>query len=866
MTDHRITLTGGIRMKHRRCIKETSVAGGTVPGAARRAIGAAVALTLAAPFAAVAQEDDLKLEEVTVTARKVEENLMIVPLAITALSAKDLEANNIKQLMDIAQITPSFYFVNQTGGGSGRADRSFNSLTFRGLFLNQNQGISAGGLLFIDGAPVIGAQPPSVVDIERVEVLKGPQSAYFGRSTFVGAINFVTRDPSTDEFKGRVLAEYSRWDSYDAALNVEGPLTDTLAARLTLRSFERGGFYDNFGGTGPDRLGKQGTDSISASLVWQPTDSLKVKAFLNFFEDNDGPPAHGAIKPAEFSSRIAPDGRCVPFSQAPAGTAALGQAAGSRASFGYWCGELPGTNSVVPQALSGDYDTSPAPINNALFNPNPLWPVFDPGFKDRAGLRRDAYQGDIRIDWQFGGGYTLSSLTAYHSDKMQSVIDLNFRNGRGLANPFFTPATAATRVPWLAFPLVVQTDQRDWSQELRLTSPQENRFRWVLGANYFDAYSPGGSVYGLAPIGPLFAGAVTQQFVETPAVFGAAYFDVTDTVTISAEARQQRDEIRQKPIIGPAGTLVTGAAANELSAKFDSFSPRVSIDWEYAPDSILYALFSRGFRPGGFNNALATASPAALAALTALVPSAALAFDEEQLDNYEIGIKSTWLDGRARTTLTVYKGEWQNGQVGNQVPVTVAGTSNLFNIVINNGVADLQGVEFEGSIQVTQGLRLSGNLGYNDTEIKSYGIGPGGADGNCVDCNQVYGSFAGVIGRELPTVPKLTWSVSADYSAPLTGELTWYTRGDYQHQGRKYTDFSAAAWVGDRENLNARIGIRGAKWSAEVFGTNLTDDDTFLSAYYGNDVLTFLVPPTKNEVRFAPPIPRAFGIRATYEF
>jgi iron complex outermembrane recepter protein len=303
-----------------------------------------------------------------------------------------------------------------------------------------------------------------------------------------------------------------------------------------------------------------------------------------------------------------------------------------------------------------------------------------------------------------------------------------------------------------------------------------------------------------------------------------------------------------------------------LNAKFDSFSPRVSIDWKYAPDSLLYALFSRGYRPGGFNAALVTSSPAAIAALQAVVPSAGLTFEEEQLDNYEVGIKSTWLEGRAHTTLTVYKGEWKNGQVGNAIPVTVAGTSNLFNIVINNGVADLQGVEFEGSLQATQGLRLSATLGYNDTEIQSYGIGPGGVAGNCGECNLVYGSFAGVIGRELPTVPKLTWSAAADYSAPVNGSISWYGRADYQHQGKKYSDFAGATFVGDRQNVNARIGLRGDKWTAEIFGTNLTDDDTFLSAYNGVDVLTFLLPPNKNEVRFAPPIPRSFGIRATYEF
>ena len=123
-----------------------------------------------------------------------------------------------------------------------------------------------------------------------------------------------------------------------------------------------------------------------------------------------------------------------------------------------------------------------------------------------------------------------------------------------------------------------------------------------------------------------------------------------------------------------------------------------------------------------------------------------------------------------------------------------------------------------------------------------------------------------MIGRELPTVPKLTWSAAADFSAPLSGELQWYTRADFQYQGKKYTDFAGATTVGARQNLNARIGIRGERWSAEVFGTNLTDDDTFLSAYNGVDVFTFLVPPNKNEIRYAPAIPRAFGIRATWEF
>ena len=128
-----------------------------------------------------------QLEEITVTARKVEENLMTVPIAITAFSAKDLNAMGVTLMNDIARFTPGFNFVNQTGG-SGRNDRSAVALTFRGLFVNNaTTGAAGGGSVFIDGAPVITAQGPSATDVERIEVLKGPQSVFFGRSTFSGA-------------------------------------------------------------------------------------------------------------------------------------------------------------------------------------------------------------------------------------------------------------------------------------------------------------------------------------------------------------------------------------------------------------------------------------------------------------------------------------------------------------------------------------------------------------------------------------------------------------------------------------------------------------------------------------------------------
>ncbi len=197
-----------------------------------------LALLLGTPAPVRAQE--FALEEIVVTARKVEENLMEVPLAITAFSAEDLESIDMAELNDIQLYTPSFSFTNQQGG-SGRNDRSSNALVFRGLYLNINVGVNAGGLLFIDGAPVVGGYSPSIVDTERVEILKGPQSAYFGRSTFVGALNFVMKEPG-NEFGGRISTDLARFGSNEQHIMIEGPLVkDKLSMRVSGRHWRQGG-------------------------------------------------------------------------------------------------------------------------------------------------------------------------------------------------------------------------------------------------------------------------------------------------------------------------------------------------------------------------------------------------------------------------------------------------------------------------------------------------------------------------------------------------------------------------------------------------------------------------------------------------
>ena len=826
----------------------------------------ATAVFLLPDFAVVAQE----LEEIVVTARKREESLMEVPVSITAFTSEQLESIGMRQLTDLQLYTPSFSFQDMAGN-SARNDRSSNSLLFRGLSLGFNSGITAGGQLFIDGAPVVGAYQPSIVDTERVEVLKGPQSAHFGRSTFVGALNFIMKEPG-NEFAGTGGLEYSpTHGSNEQYISIEGPIVeDKLAVRLSARHWEQGGYVENFGNPSV-RLGQRETNSVSTSVVITPSDNLKIKVFLNYFRDLDGPGAQFGLEnsypiidpnnpfgtmpdragPSQLNGIPYPDGTCDPLNS-PMRPGFEGRE-NERWALGYICGTLPSVSEVPASVFSMDDSLGPL-LQETLFNPNPNWTVFDPSYHRKHGLKREAYQGHVRLDWDLDSGYTITSLTAFHEDKSQNIIDLNYRDGRPQPNPIAGPAN---RRPDWNTTLLIQGKQDDFSQELRITSPQDRRLRWTAGFNYFEAHSPGGTVYGNLILGPFFTAAITQRDVETPAFFGAINFDITDDWTLTVEGRWQEDEITEEIIIGV--NQMPPANPEILSAKFNSFSPRVSLDYNYADNSTAYVLFSRGYRPGRFNGVLNNSPQAVLDALRAVAPDAALEIKEEQLDNWEAGLKTTWLGGRARTTISIYSDDWIDGQVVNAIPIQVGGVANLISITLNNGTAKLTGVEFEGQWAVTDNLTLSGSFGLNDTEIETY---------VCGDCNEVYGTFDGVVGNELPRAPKVTWNLSGSYTDQLKGDWDWFGRFDLAHQGERHVDYSNVAQTAAYENLNLRLGIRKENLTLEAFLLNATDHDEFIAGTRGINVFSFtgFGGPNQNMIRVAAPIPRSWGVRATYNF
>lgn len=791
-----------------------------------RLAAAAGAIAVAA-FAQTSSAQESALEEIVVTARKVEENLMEAPLAISAMSAATLEKMNLTEMGEIASFTPGFHYVKQVGGGSGRNDRSASSLVFRGLFLGTlNREQQAGGLVFLDGSPLLGGQAPAMVDMERVEVLKGPQSAYFGRSVLSGAINYVSRDLNEREFQGRITGSAASFDSSLVQVALEGPIMDGLAVRVSASRDEKGGQYKNF--ANPEiELGGELTESFVVQVQFRPNERLSAKAFFQYMEHDDGPPAQASLKGSTGDFNCDLGGRM----------------------FGYYCGELPDTGDLPRGHISGHY-TLDQQARAVLVDAVDQATIFDPSFRPRPGLGREAENLSLRIDYDTGPGYVFSALTAYHTDKDMTIIDLNFRDRRNVPNPLSFVIPGAP--PFNRWQLAVQSRFRDWSQELRVSSPQDRRLRWTLGGSYLDSYSPGGSVYGLSVFGSLFAAGITKAETTTPAIFGGLQYDINEKLTLSVDARYQRDELLRQLLINSTGNPPEPPGGEPLEAEFTSFAPRVSLDYQYSEGSMVYVLFSRGYRPGGFN-AILQGSPQQVLDQFAQF-GASVAYEEERLDNFEAGMKSTWLGGRLQTRLAVYFDPYRNGQNQITIPFTNPdGTLNLASVFVNTGEADLQGFEFEFDAAPTDKLTLSGSLGLADSEVKNFVCGDGvnvRGDNNCD-------------GSRLPSASKWTWTLSGDYEDTLTDNYNWFARVDYAHLGKYFVDYTNEAWVAPQDIFNLRLGLRSDALTVEAFGTNLFEEDSPPSAVIGNDLFTVA---RSNEIRYSLARKRTFGVRAVYNF
>jgi iron complex outermembrane receptor protein len=771
---------------------------------------AATAASLALPT--IAQAQQAQLEEVTVTARKIEESLLQVPISITAISAAAIQQNAIKDIGDLQRISPSFVLSEVQGFRRARSDFS---LVVRGLNVGTATTLQSPATIFIDGAPYLGGRPASFNDFERVEVLKGPQTAYFGRATFTGAINFVTKKPSK-EFSGAVTGEIAQFNSSDASISVEGPITDTLSFRAGFRNLVKGPQYHEKVFNAP--VGERKTQSGSAMLYWTPTDKLSVKFFGEYAEFHDTMSAVFDYPMNEFANCRPPQ----------AGAGALN----------WICGNPP------PLSIALSRIGFPAVTDAYWFQTVVPFSIFDG--KQLLGPGDNLFSANTSThalaDYQFDNGMTLSGIVAYHRTKVQSLEESTEDAKFG----FFPCARAECGRAFGQYLFLIDDSKVDRYSEVRLTSKQDQRLRWIVGATFANAAKETISMGEITTLSPRIFGFNNYTTSETKGIFGGVNFDFTDKLKGGVELRHQSDKIFLVP-------NVRLAVPPSVSKTFKSTTPRVSVQYSVTPDMMVYTSYAKGTRPGSFNGALLS-RPQFVIDLLVQQYGVKLPIEEEELQQYELGLKGRFLDNRLQTTIAVYKGKLTNQQIAQSIFVNRPdlGLVNTIGFTNNAGRTDLEGVELEGSAVVTDRIRVDFGYAYNKTEII--------AD-NCAQCVRIGASLQSSQGNKLDGTPVSTGFASGTYTAPLSKNRDWYARAEYNYTGVQYGDRLNLSKTDPSNRVNLRTGLRSERFDLEAYLLNAFNDTEPVNIGLNTDLPTFGV-----ALKIGLPDKRQWGVRGTLRF
>lgn len=495
-----------------------------------------------APFAyaapAAAQEDgagERYRDEIVVTTRKREESLQTVPVAVTVFSAEQIESARITSVEDIALLTPGFTFAPLFGGGASTPVIRGQSTTIG----EPNVGF------FIDG---VYQSSRTIMDsllgdsIARVEVAKGPQSALYGRNTFAGAINFVTKEP-TNEFEGMLELTGGKSGHFDGRGSISGPLIeDTVFFRAGARFFRRDGYFTNelTGGDLDDRQ----TLVLSGALTATPSPAFKATLRVGFEDTNDGD------DPIRFIPNNAVLANPTPAPLPPALQLFVGE---------------------VPNARSGFAVT--------------------PGFTDRENLATS-----LSMDWDIGGDYTLTAIAGFNDLNFESAVDNDYEarslrfSSQRIAQEEFSQeiriaSPGADRFRWMLGGYYYHLKTDTGTNDLFVDS--------AAGLAIALFGSPLG---GLLPLGIINE---TNETTENFAVFGQLQFDVTDRLGLTFDGRWSTEDKTALAI--DTHPITMAQAIFDDSATFEAFTPRFTIDYEATDDIFLYASAAKAVKSGGFN-------------------------------------------------------------------------------------------------------------------------------------------------------------------------------------------------------------------------------------------------------------------------
>jgi iron complex outermembrane receptor protein len=786
------------------------------------------------PFATASAQQDgvLAIDEVVVTARKRAESLQEVPIAITVFTEQTIERAGIERPADFISLMPNVTIVDTANVGD-------TQVSIRGIVSTRDAESSFAYV--VDG--ILSTNPNSfngeLVNVQQIEVLKGPQGALYGRNAVAGAILVTTREPG-DEFEGQVRVGGGSDGFAKASLRLGGPLGGSARGSLAASYREFDGVFSNVYENGGSDVDYLEDTSVRGRVIFEPSDQMTWDFRAGYSEVSGGAinfnavfaiPAFNAIG-SEFHADVNDHDFTFAFN-------------------------VPGENEQESTefAVKGDYATDKGDWTFiASYNDLDEYLLSD-------GTSASFYGYELTPACQASRA-TLNSFS--RPDLFGPVLAPFLVLPDGAANDFqgiygpYTP-TACDGYQYQ------ERNQQDSSVEIRFTSPQDQSTRWIAGlyATEIDrevvvAY---GADQGLGflrqpyidPTGPNPTDLLFWDEFDTSviAAFGELAFDVGDSMELSLALRWDQEDRKvrnQVPNVNSSGLNINALGpinpafiANPTgipsrSETFDQLQPRVSWRWAASDAVNVYASWGVGFRSGGFNSVgsedllnlwfnsgFGGAGEVVQAGLTIKDE-----YDKEVSSSFELGIKTQLMNNRLQLNAAVFSTDVDD----NQFFEFFAGPFGLMRVVTTIDETTIQGFEADFNWLVSDNFSLFGGVGFLDSEIKK-------------NINRPLSE-----GNDVPQAPEETYNLGAQLEFPMGNSMSFYARVDYQHVGKMWFHtlqgestptiwqaFPNLDFLGDRsqdfsntqrdayDTVNLRIGLEGERWTATIWGRNITDED-----------------------------------------
>ena len=769
------------------------------------------------------------VDEMIISVRKTDENIQEVPIQVTNLGQQVLESEGVRAIGDVAELTPSLQF--DTGFWP-----SDTRLSIRGLF---NRAGRPSAAVLIDGIDVIGESFEStggsalinqrLIDVERIEIARGPQSALYGRAAFSGAVNYITKRPS-NEWENSISGEIAEGDRYEIKGRVSGPIIDDkLAFSLTGSHYHLDGDYVN-PNTGGD-LGGGESNGVGFALNWTPSDNFSAYWNNTYSDEEYAPQAVAFVEANTFrillgDGTLIPNGNPNPINDPTTAGCNNPPLGGNDSCQWVYTGKMVADASMI--------DTSPDPRTG----------------RDFEGTNDETFRSTLILEWDFDNDLKLRSATGY-TDSSQSIsMDTtqkftvpgpgelfginsgNYADARNdfdfeqIYQEFQLSGNAGDNSNWLVGLNAYQEDATDlnssrfWFRDPTFWQCESNAFvAKAAPCSFADATPFNKTIFRDTKSYSLF-GLYAWQFAERwKATFEGRW--IHDEVTAGADTSALAADILAFALDGFFGDAENSYIYDYdnkpgFSSKVDdsNFLPRVTLEFFPNDNSMIYTSVAKGIKPPTFNT-------------TDFADPSIAVVQKEELWTYEIGTKNTLADGDLLVNAAIFYNDYEDQQVRVQFPPLSGFTPRSG--TANAGEVTVWGVEADVTWTPTEYWLLNASYAYTDGEFDNLILEDAQPEGVSVSRSEIVksGTFnADYSGNDTPGNPEHAASFLARYQRPINSDFDWYVQGTASYQGDRWADVANLVELEDYWLANVQVGVETESLFVSLYVDNLFDDDT----------------------------------------